>query len=124
MRNCLRLQPLCEPIKFVTPHLYTPDTIGNLRVDYLHKMQRVYELEIDRMQDMIDRSQSVREVAASTKRKEKLPKQPKECRDYDETIAYLALSRIEMDLDDGVKVNCEKIQTVSDRKQYFILAKI
>ena len=24
-------------------HRYTPDTIGNLRVDYLHKMQRVYE---------------------------------------------------------------------------------
>jgi len=26
-------------------HRYTPDTIGNLRVDYLHKMQRVYESE-------------------------------------------------------------------------------
>lgn len=24
-------------------HRYTPDTIGNLRIDYLHKMQRVYE---------------------------------------------------------------------------------
>jgi sialic acid synthase SpsE len=24
---------------------YTPDTIGTLRVDYLHKMQRVYESE-------------------------------------------------------------------------------
>ncbi len=31
-------------------HRYTPDTIGNLRVDYLHKMQRVYESEIGRMQ--------------------------------------------------------------------------
>ena len=37
-------------------HRYTPDTIGNLRVDYLHKMQRVYESEIGRMQDMIDHS--------------------------------------------------------------------
>ena len=105
-------------------HRYTPDTIGNLRVDYLHKMQRVYESEINRMQDMIDHSTNAREVAASTKRKEKLQKQLKECRDYDEMIAHLALSRTELDLDDGVKVNYEKIQTASDGKKYAVLAKI
>lgn len=105
-------------------HSYTPDTIGNLRVDYLHKIQRVYESEINRMQDMIDHSTNAREVAASTKRKEKLQKQLKECRDYDEMIAHLALSRIELDLDDGVKVNYEKIQTASDGKKYVVLAKI
>jgi len=105
-------------------HRYMPDTIGNLRVDYLHKMQRVYESEINRMQDMIDHSTNAREVAASTKRKEKLQKQLKECRDYDEMIAHLALSRIELDLDDGVKVNYEKIQTASDGKKYSVLAKI
>ena len=27
----------------------------DLRIDYLHKMQRVYESEINRMQDMMDR---------------------------------------------------------------------
>ena len=103
-------------------HRYTPDTIGNLRVDYLHKMQRVYESEINRMQDMIDHSTSSREVAASTKRKEKLQKQLKECRDYDEKIAHLALSRIELDLDDGVKVNYRKVQTAADGKFYEVLA--
>lgn len=105
-------------------HRYTPDTIGNLRVDYLHKMQRVYESEIGRMQDMIDHSTNAREVAAATKRKEKLQKQLKECRDYDEMIAHLALSRIDLDLDDGVKVNYEKIQTASDGKKYPVLTKI
>ena len=105
-------------------HRYTPDTIGNLRVDYLHKMQRVYESEIGRMQDMIDHSTNAREVAAATKRKEKLQKQLKECRDYDEMIAHLALSRIELDLDDGVKVNYEKIQTASDGRKYPVLSKI
>ena len=105
-------------------HRYTPDTIGNLRVDYLHKMQRVYKSEINRMQDMIDHSTNAREVAASTKRKEKLQKQLKECRDYDEMIAHLALSRIKLDLDDGVKVNYEKIQTANDGKKYAVLAKI
>lgn len=105
-------------------HRYTPDTIGILRVDYLHKMQRVYESEINRMQDMIDNSKNPREVAASTKRKEKLQKQLKECREYDEMIGHLALSRIELDLDDGVKVNYEKVQTASDGKKYPVLAKI
>ena len=42
----------------------------------------------------------------------------------DEMIAHLALSRIELDLDDGVKVNYEKIQTASDGKKYPVLTKI
>ena len=103
-------------------HRYTPDTIGILRVDYLHKMQRVYESEINRMQDMIDHSTDAREVAVSTKRKEKLQKQLKECRDYDEKISHLALARTELDLDDGVKVNYRKLQTAGDGKFYEVLA--
>lgn len=103
-------------------HRYNADTIGNLRVDYLHRMQRVYESEINRMQDMIDNSTNAREVAASTKRKDKLQKQLKECREYDEKIGHLALSRIELDLDDGVKVNYRKVQTARDGKFYEVLA--
>ena len=105
-------------------HRYNADTIGNLRVDYLHRMQRIYESEIGRMQDMIDHSTSSREVGAATKRKEKLQKQLKECRDYDEKIGHLALSRIELDLDDGVKINYEKVQTAKDGKKYQVMAKI
>ena len=103
-------------------HRYTPDTIGNLRIDYLHKMQRVYESEINRMQDMMDHSENAREVAAASKRKDKLAKQLKECREYDEIISHLALSRIELDLDDGVKVNYRKLQTAQDGKFYEVLA--
>ena len=103
-------------------HRYTPDTIGNLRIDYLHRMQRVYESEINRMQDMIEHSENAREKAAASKRKDKLSKQLKECREYDEKISHLALSRIELDLDDGVKVNYRKLQTASDGKFYEVLA--
>ena len=98
-------------------HRYMPDTIGNLR-----KMQRVYESEINRMQDMMDHSENAREVAAASKRKDKLAKQLKECREYDEKISHLALSRIELDLDDGVKVNYRKLQTAQDGKFYEVLA--
>ncbi len=103
-------------------HRYTPDTIGTLRVDYLHKMQRVYESEINRMQDMMDHITNAREAAAASKRKDKLTKQLKECRDYDEKISHLALSRIALDLDDGVKVNYRKLQTAADGKFYEVLA--
>ena len=103
-------------------HRYNADTIGNLRVDYLHRMQRVYESEINRMQDMIDHSTNSREVGAATKRREKLQKQLKECRDYDEKIAHLALARTELDLDDGVKYNYRKVQLAQDGKFYEVLA--
>ncbi len=103
-------------------HRYNADTIGNIRIDYLHRMQRIYESEINRMQDMIDHSANSREVAQATKRREKLTKQLKECREYDEKLAHLALSRIELDLDDGVKVNYRKLQTANDGKFYEVLA--
>ncbi len=105
-------------------HRYNADTIGNLRVDYLHRMERIYESEMERMQDTIDNSGNAREVAAATKRKEKLQKQLKECQEYDEKIGHLALSRIEIDLDDGVKVNYEKVQTARDGKKYQVLTKV
>lgn len=103
-------------------HRYTTDTIGSIRIDYLHRMQRVYENEMNRMQDMIEHSTNSREVAAASKRKEKLQKQMKECREYDEKISHLALDRIELDLDDGVKYNYRKIQTSRDGKFYEVLA--
>ena len=97
-------------------HRWNADTTGNVRVEYLHKVQRVYEQEIIRMQETIENSTNGREVAAAEKRKEKLTKQLKETKDYDAKIAHLALSRIAIDLDDGVKVNYDKVQTVDGKK--------
>jgi len=105
-------------------HRYDENTIGNLRIDYLHRMQRIYENEIARMQDTIENSKNAREVTAATKRKEKLIKQLQETKEYDEKIAHLALARTSIDLDDGVKVNYEKVQTDRDGKKLDVLAKI
>ena len=104
-------------------HRWNADTIGNVRVEYLHRIQRVYEKEITRMQEIIDNSHDNKEISNATKRKEKLQKQIKETKDYDAKIAHLALSRIDIDLDDGVKVNYEKVQT-ADGKKMQILVKI
>lgn len=105
-------------------HRWNADTVGNLRVEYLHKMQHTYEREIIRMQETIDNSHDSREISKATKRKDKLQKQLKETKDYDAKLAHIALSRIDIDLDDGVKVNYEKVQTGRDGKKMQILAKI
>lgn len=104
-------------------HRYNADTSGLVRADYLYKMEQVYESEIARMDDAIAHGAS-REVAQATKRKEKLVKQLKECKDYDDRLGHIALARIPIDLDDGVKDNYDKVQTGADGKKQAILAKI
>ncbi len=105
-------------------HRWNADTVGNLRVEYLHKTQHLYEREMQRMQEIMDNSHDSKEVAKANKRKEKLQKQLKETQEYDAKLAHIALSRIDIDLDDGVKVNYEKVQTGKDGKKMQILAKI
>ena len=105
-------------------HRWNADTTGNVRVEYLHRVQRVYESEIARMQDTIDNSSNAREVSAAQKRKDKLTKQLKESKDYDVKSAHLALSRININLDDGVKLNYERVQTSSDGKRTEVLTRL
>lgn len=105
-------------------HRWNADTIGNMRVDYLHQMQKVYDKEIERMQEIIDNSHDNKVINKAIKRKEKLQKQLKETKDYDALVAHLAHSRINIDLDDGVKTNYEKVQTTIDGEKLQILARI
>lgn len=103
---------------------WNEDTIGNMRVEYLHRMQRIYDKEIERMQEIVDNSNDNKEISTATKRREKLQKQVKETKEYDEKVAHLALARIDIDLDDGKKVNYEKVQTAPDGQKMQILAKM
>lgn len=104
-------------------HRYNKDTTGQVRAEYLGRMEGTYESEINRMEDIKNNGKG-REVALAAKRIEKLKKQLKECRDYDEYIGHLALAAIDIDLDDGVKVNYVKVQTAKDGKVLPLLAKI
>lgn len=104
-------------------HRYTKDTTGTVRAEYLEKILRVYESEISRMLNIMETG-AVREAAKAETRLGKLQKQLKECRDYDEKVGHLALSDISIDLDDGVKVNYEKVQKDNNGEFLQILAKI
>lgn len=104
-------------------HRYNKDTTGQVRAEYLGRMEGTYESEITRMEDIKNNGKG-REVALAAKRIEKLKKQLQECRDYDEYIGHLALAAIDIDLDDGVKVNYVKVQTAKDGKVLPLLAKV
>ncbi len=103
-------------------HRYDENTIGRVRADYLHRMERIYSGEVNRMQDIIDHSHSAHEVSVAEKRLEKMKKQIKECQDYDAKLGHLALDQIHLNLDDGVKINYRKVQTGRDGKFYEVLA--
>ena len=102
-------------------HRWTVNTVGDVRIDYMHTLQRLYRNEIIRLQENIDNGE---EIAKSQKRLEKITTQLKETEEYDAKIGMIVSARTEIDLDDGVKVNYEKIQLGSDGKKYQILATI
>ena len=93
-------------------HRYDADTVGRVRTDYLHLAQRYVETAIQSAQYTIDNASSASEKSKATKAVTKYTKQLAEMKIYDEAIAHIANKRIEIDLDDGVKVNYEKFQCV------------
>lgn len=93
-------------------HRYDADTVGRVRTDYLHKAQKYVETAIQSAQYTIDNATSASEKSKATKAVTKYTKQLAEMKIYDEAIAHVANQRIEIDLDDGVKVNYAKFQGV------------
>ncbi len=93
-------------------HRYDADTVGRVRTDYLHRAQKYVETAMQSAQYIIDNASSASEKSKATKAVTKYTKQLAEMKIYDEAIAHIANKRIEIDLDDGVKVNYEKFQGV------------
>lgn len=93
-------------------HRYDADTVGRVRTDYLHKTQKYVETAMQSAQYTIDNATSASEKSKATKAVTKYTKQLAEMKIYDEAIAHVANQRIEIDLDDGVKVNYAKFQGV------------
>ena len=93
-------------------HRYDADTVGRVRTDYLHRAQKYVETAMQSAQYTIDNATSASEKSKATKAVTKYTKQLAEMKIYDEAIAHIANKRIEIDLDDGVKVNYEKFQGV------------
>ena len=98
-------------------HRYEPSLVARIRTDYLHKTQKAIEQAIANCDNIINHSSSKQEVVKATKDKAKLQKQLKETQEYDEALSHIANQNIEIDLDDGVKVNYAKFQNVPVSKE-------
>ena len=92
-------------------HRYKPDTIARIRTDYIHEQQSRYRTAIEDLNRRID-SASPSEKVKLNKQLTKVMDQAEELRVYEEKIHHLADQMIEIDLDDGVKVNYAKFQDV------------
>ena len=93
-------------------HRYDADTVGRVRTDYLHRAQKYVETAMQSAQYTINNASSASEKSKATKAVTKYTKQLAEMKIYDEAIAHIANKRLEIDLDDGVKVNYAKFQGV------------
>ena len=111
-------------------HRYTSDTVGLIRSDYLTKTQSMIENALKNAEYAINTSSSAVDRAQATKKRDKYIKQLAEIRAYYPALSHIALKRIELDLDDGVKVNYAKFQGIEvggegEKKQKInLLAKI
>lgn len=92
-------------------HRYQPDTIARIRTDYIHELQSRYRTAIADLEDRVEHAAASERVKLS-KQLAKIKDQELELRKYEEKIHHLADQMIEIDLDDGVKVNYAKFGDV------------
>ena len=111
-------------------HRYNPDTVGLIRSVYLHNAQAAIQNSLQNSEYIISTTTSATERARETRKKDKYVKQLNELRPYYQALSHIALQRISMDLDDGVKKNYQlfqgvEVSTEGKKKQTIdLLAKI
>lgn len=92
-------------------HRYTPDMLARIRTDYVHETQERYRTQIANLEDQLQGAAKGQAVKLQ-KQLKKLSEQLRECSEFEEKVHHLADRMIEIDLDDGVKVNYAKFQDV------------
>ena len=107
-------------------HRYNENLVPKIRLDYLHRMQAAYEKMLDDINYKLTTELSMTDKKEAQKRQANLNAKLQEIKEYDEKIANVANQRIKIDLDDGVKVNYEKIsfENPETHKIESVLAKI
>ncbi len=91
-------------------HRYNPDTVNTVLNDYLRQFIKKLEAEKNTLEKRkASGGLSARDSAQIEKALDRIKKQLRELTEYERNILYpLAAKRLEIDLDDGVKVNYAK----------------
>lgn len=92
-------------------HRYTKDTISLFLNDYLRPYQRKLEAKMKGLEQvLLSSTESAGEKTKAQKKIEGIQKTLKELAAWERDVVYpLATERVELDLDDGVKVNYGKL---------------
>lgn len=92
-------------------HRYQPDLLARVRTDYVHQQQERYRAQVSYAEDALATAEKGNRVKLE-KRISKLNDQLREASEFEEKVHHLADQMIEIDLDDGVKMNYAKFQDV------------
>lgn len=90
-------------------HRYQPDTMATIRFEHLQEIQAKYQNEINDLENrLVNPNLSASEKKKLSAEKTSFEKKMDELREFDKRLAEIANEEIEIDLDDGVKMNYEK----------------
>ena len=92
-------------------HRYQPDLLARVRTDYVHAQQERYRSQLAHLADAVETAEG-RERVRLSKEQKKVSDQADELQAYEERVHHLADQMIVIDLDDGVKVNYAKFDSV------------
>ena len=95
-------------------HRYQPDLLARMRTDYVHEQQERYRTQLTMLEDAVMTAAPSEKVKLN-KQIAKLKDQVLEIGQFEEKIHHLADQMIAIDLDDGVKVNYAKFESVLEK---------
>ena len=96
---------------YLTKPFGTAELLARVRTDYVHQQQERYRAQVSYAEDALATAEKGNRVKLE-KRISKLNDQLREASEFEEKVHHLADQMIEIDLDDGVKVNYAKFQDV------------
>ena len=89
-------------------HRYNSNTLARMRTEYVVPLQGKFNSRLEQLENDIPSATSTAHRKKLEKERDALVKQRDELRTFDDTLRHFADQRIEIDLDDGVKVNYGK----------------
>lgn len=95
-------------------HRWEKTTVATVRTDYVHELQERYRTQLSMLNEQIDTAVQSERVKLK-KQQEKLTVQLDEINKYEEKVHHLADMMIDIDLDDGVKVNYAKFADILEK---------
>lgn len=91
-------------------HRYDKTTLSRIRTDYLHEVQTRMDSERSDLLSVISGDYTTKEINQAKNDLKPLERKINELIKYDELLHHMADQQIEIDLDDGVKVNYDKFK--------------